>query len=767
MNRDLPLLRLNPAEAIFAPFHDPNFHEELDMNLELKTAIGGRMVRHWDRLGVEWDNAKPGSDALTMKLAGRVRRAHYKHFIFCIVLPAGVEARFSIKANNARVWLGSWNSGQNRRVEIQHPVPDGKLADVELTIRQIEAGPGIADLYWFGLGNSSRLDKVIHYDLPYGDTWDGLLNLPTEWPEQTPFRRGLLFSEEDLGTLRRKLHGFGWNNLFTTMEQRARVDLFTSPEKWLGAHVPWTDTRYLRARQGGGSATFNEALIIGFVGLILKDLTLARQALRHLLTLVHTGDWAVADDNRLQGSTWDQRCFHEEMIATAVSLLTDWYAWALSPRAHELIAQALWDKGLAVIERDMMKFEHLYTINQGPWFCRARILGGLMLETSWPRMGEYVGRAKKDMLEGLDNYLLEDGGTDEGFGYFAGTMETTLGGLLAYARARKMSVADVLPPKLTRSEHFVAAVSAMEPGRMLLDGDNSNDEAITDAIPMLTGLFPDQIYKAIALASLPMPSDPNTYYRQYYGTGVYACIFGPEKLEESRCIVPEFAQLPQTGQMTSNRASSGHSVRIHFAGAKAHASHTHFDKGNFTLELDGHPFLIDRGVVRYDDPRSVLIKKSSRHNVITPIVESGTFANQASVTEATIPQGSGDASSFSATIDLCNVWREQFLRAGRKIYSDHPLEFRVVDFGVGEIARPIAFHLQSLHPFEITKQGAQLVIDGIKLEIDADWASAITQAEDSVDCHLRPVHHLIFSSEPIKRFRLQTLFKIEFQKSPA
>lgn len=760
--RTLPLLRLNAAEAIFAPFHDPLFHEELAPVLQSVTAQGVRLTQFWATLGLEWDTAAADTEILRLQISGKVQRAFYNHFVFSIALPSGVQARFSVQADGNRVWLGDWNSAAIGRMDIHHPLPPGELTDVEMVIRTEHIGPGSLALNWFGLADLARTEFVSHHELPYGEKWDGLLNLPDSWPDETPFSRGLLFGDDDLVSLRNKLAKPGWMPLLASMESRARADLRTPPETWLSSHVPWTDTRFLRTSQVQGCATFHEALVLGFVGLIKKDITLARQALRHLLTIIHTEHWTVSDENRLQGSDWDQRCFHEEMITTAVSLLTDWYAWALTPRAHALIVHSIWDKGLAVIERDVMKFPHLFSINQGPWFCRARILGGLLMEKTWPRVGNYVDRAKEDLVEGLGNYILQDGGTDEGFGYFAGTLETTLGGLHAYARARAVQLHDILPPQLARAENYVTTLSAMQPGKVLLDGDNSTDEAATDAIPMLAGIFPDQAFAEIAAAALPLHSDPNTYYRQYYGTGVYACVLGPDELRQPRCIVPEFGLLSKTGHLTSRREIDGHSVRLHFSGSKAHASHTHFDKGNITLELDGHPFLIDRGILRYDDPRADMLKKSSRHNVITPLTCDGAFANQSSVTKSIIPRGEGNAASFSAEIDLTNVWREKLLRNGRKITSSHPASFQVEDFGACATECPIAFHLQALEPFSLTKDGAILTIHGTELHIRAPWAQQITQSEDAVNCHLQPVHHLVFQSSMVREFRFQTNFHIRF-----
>ena len=58
----------------------------------------------------------------------------------------------------------------------------------------------------------------------------------------------------------------------------------------------------------------------------------------------------------------------------------------LAIAGRDLVRTAIWDKGVSQIQRDMVKWEYVYTINQGPWFCRARILAGLVLEPAWPRV---------------------------------------------------------------------------------------------------------------------------------------------------------------------------------------------------------------------------------------------------------------------------------------------------------------------------------------------------------------------------------------------
>ena len=62
-------------------------------------------------------------------------------------------------------------------------------------------------------------------------------------------------------------------------------------------------------------------------------------------------------DPHVDSTKADQRCFNEEQATTAAALLLDWYDFALTPRARMLAQQVLWDKGVSVIERDMMKWD--------------------------------------------------------------------------------------------------------------------------------------------------------------------------------------------------------------------------------------------------------------------------------------------------------------------------------------------------------------------------------------------------------------------------
>jgi hypothetical protein len=448
------------------------------------------------------------------------------------------------------------------------------------------------------------------------------------------------------------------------------------------------------------------------------------------------------------------------MATTTCTLLYDWLYFALTDRARDLVRVAIWDKGVSIIQRDMVKWEYVHTMNQGPWFCRARIFAGLALEPVWPRAQSYVEQAFADIQEGMNHYLLPDGGVDEGVGYFSVTLQAVLPALLAYARARGRTVSEVLPPRLAQSGHFVAVMSAMSPGGVLMDGDNSNDRFTGDSIALLAALYPGDVYARIAQATL-LQMRGATYYRQYMVDGPFAFIAAPTELPPPECIVPVFGVLPHTGQLTNRReVAPGRSVRLHLTGCKARASHTHFDKGAFTLELDDTPVLIDRGVVRYDDPRHLLMKRTELHNVLTPVLPDGGYAQQPLPEVAVIPSGEGDARRLRACIDLGHVWRELATAAAREIAADEPAGFTVTDRLELKQAGSAVFHLHTRVPWRIdpARRVARLEISGWRLTLHAPWAVELRQHEDGADHRLQPVWHLEGVAAPAMSFVLESHF---------
>lgn len=758
-----PLFELTPAESMFAPFHDPAIAEQLPLTVEPQSAQGATRGFGWDGTKLAWETSTPGEEALraTLPLHGLPER--FDHFVFCLVVPADVTVAFEVRRGEAWTGLGAPRQGEGRRHEWTEAIGAGPVEGVRARFTSAGRGHRLISLQWWGVARAALVAELEAARPQFDGTWAGLILPVEEWPE-VKFARGLLGAEADLDALRRKRTQPYWREHWALLEERAREYLARRPEDDVADFLPQTDRRYIRARELGRRTYYADPVILGFTALVNGDRARGFHALRFLMCLLHTTWWTQSAESRARGSIWDKRCFDEEMAVTTAVLLLDWYDFALTPRARALAQQVLWDKGVAVIERDMLKWDYVFTMNQGPWFCRARLLAGLYLETVWPRMKPHTELALQDMQAGMKNYLLADGGTDEGLGYLGITLHAVLPGLLAYARARGGDVRELLPPQFAETGKFVAALSAVRPGRTLPEGDNTTDLVVGDAIPVLAAIFPGSVFARVAAACL-MQRRACGYYDQYFFEGVFAFMLGPERLAAPETIVPTFAVLPQTGYLTSwRRDAAGHSVRLHLVGAKARASHSHFDKGSLLVELDGEPVLIDRGQVRYDDLRSYTLKRSELHNVLTPRRPGGVYPQQAGPEVAVIPQGEGDARRLRAEIDLAHVWRGAMSRCRRTIVAEELASFVVRDEGEPHQAEALSIHWQTRGPWRIDGREARLPFGGGELVLRAPWADEIVQREDEIDFQFAPVWHLECRVGPTRAFALETSFAVEWRR---
>jgi len=745
------------AEVIFAPLHDPAIAPTLGLTFRPLRAQGAKGWQNWCWYSISWEAAQAGEPAADLTVPARKPDCRFDQLILCVTAPRTVQisAEACIDGHWRPVLAPS--AGTSSRAEFTAPLPEGELTEVRLTLTPDTPEPASAFVHWLGLADTALLKQAERGRLSWDRSWPGMLVLsPAADPAR--FAADLLLSAADLPALRQKKLLPGWREHFALLEKRASKAMQNAPEDQLTEYAPFSDERYIREREKGRWNYYLEGPLVAFVGLVNQDEAMLGWAARTLMCMVHTTLWCQSAESRLRGSTWDQICFVEELMTSAVALMADWLDFLLTERARDLIRQAVWDKGLAVIERDMMKHEHVHHINQGLWFCRARILGGLLLEKSWPRMGDYVDRALREMRAVMDHYMLADGGTHEGLGYWSLSMHMVLQGLLAYARSRNADVRTILPRHQPQSERFLAIMSAMRPGRVLMDGDNSTDYLVGDTIPILAGLFPGSTYEGIVAECL-LRERPFTYFNHYLLDGLFAFILGPETLPPARCVVPVFGRLKETGHLTSLRRNGGRSMRLHLVGCKARPSHSHFDKSGFTLEVDGLPVLIDRGVVRYDDPRVGMMGWSQMHNVITPVLSDGSFGRQALSQSAILPDGHGDEAELHVRVDVSSLWQPWMKRCTRRIDSDHPDRFTVTD--AGELSAPgfVAFHLHAPVPFEIEDRAAIVKIGEIHLRIALDWADSVTQSEDGIDFKFEPVHHLVALSREVTDFEFHSLFE--------
>lgn len=743
------------AEVVFAPFHDPKISPTLPVEFEPIKAQGCKIDFFWCWTVLSWDKCPEQEDAAFLNLTTELELRHYDGLIVCLTLPNESSVRFEIKYNDEWKVLGKGYRGTGKRMEIVLPVEKGILNEVRLYFKSDTVLSQSVQISWFGLQDSELVQRMREHKLEYSPEWAGLIKPMKDWGS-VEFEMGLLFDGSELEKLREKKRLPVWDGHFQLLERKANDYLQRQPENDLSDYLPLDDSRYLRKNELGKTPYYFESLVLGFVGLVNQDKEMMVHALRYLMCMVHTKHWTQSGESRLSGSTWDQRCFFEELTTTSVTLLSDWFAFALTDRAKDLIRQSIWDKGLSIIERDMMKYGYLYHINQGAVFCRARILGGLYLERTWPRVGKYVERAFSDMTQCLNNYIEKDGGTPEGVGYFCQTLQAVLPATIAYAQSKGRKPGKYIKKYFSNCENFVATMSGSIPGTAIVEGDCRTNYFSGDAIPILAAFFPGGMCEKILGSCIESGNLFAVTGTLSNSGGIIGFVFGPDKIVKSECIAPIFSLLKKSGQLASFRKEKGRSVRFHLAGSSANSSHSHFDKGAIALEVDNVPMLIDRGMVNYYFSQAHELKRSHMHNVITPLLADDIYPDQEHPTKPVIPSGHGNKHSLNAHIDLTNVWVNYMVKCSRSIQSETPCEFLIVDEGELREEGRIAFHLHSTFPFEIEGKKITVRNNNSALLIEALWAEEILCRQESINLRHEPVYHLMIHSQISKQFMLKT-----------
>jgi len=367
----IQLYPLNPTEAIFAPFHDTYLRPSIPVRFQSSNALGFHTKDSWDSLHLGWTGANVSEGrvvAVEMEVPLDFRLTGYDTFVFCLTIPETCAVQFSAqKRDGSWQQLGDAVPGESTRLEVHRQIPPAGATCLKIEFLTADAEAKLVKLIWFAVRNEELTQKLAQQGVTWSSEWTGHI-LPEFSPVTLIPKYGLLFDAVGLADLRRKITQPYWCQHFTQLEAAARRAMDRDPEKDLqiSDYAPFTDERYVRLEERNRGALYYDGLRLGLVGLIKGDSAMLRHAARFLMTMLHLKHWSPSAETRMQGSTWDQRCFTEEMMTTSCALLMDWLDGLLTDRARELGQTMLWDRGMAVIERDMAKFSYVHSINQGP-----------------------------------------------------------------------------------------------------------------------------------------------------------------------------------------------------------------------------------------------------------------------------------------------------------------------------------------------------------------------------------------------------------------
>jgi hypothetical protein len=704
------------------------------------------------------------------RVVGRLRRklnldiSRYSHFMMrCNLIDTCRLTVRTVTDGTSRVTIDAV-PGRNVFHECEGPLPGNCLQELEIEIRALPDGPGKATLFWLGLFDHDRRNRMRALPSPYDGRWEGLI-LPEKAVKQFTPQLNLFFDQAELTALRRKVAKPYYRQVMNDLRRQARLAIHHQPHKQVGEYpiTPGSGQRYDRTY--AMSLPMNERIgpemfICAFVGLLDQDYRLLRTALSSAMAAAHCAYWDDSFMQTIPGGCWDHRAFKAFALTEWFVKAWDWAGSLLTPAGSALMARTVSLKSLPLHQMSLEKYGYMRHNNQAIIFATGAILGHSALARVWDYGAERLDVAIAALSETVRNYTEPDGGAHEGLSYFNWSYTTALEGYGVAARVKGIPVRKIVPPCVLKTPHYLKNImSTVKPvgtGINVADGGKPGRANVMGMLGPLLTLTDDPEIQSLWAAACNA-RDP----RRATG-GIPDLLYGPARLPKAQAEPPVFSLLKQTGMLCSCRPTRRGPVRLQVIGAKAGAGHTHADKGSFVLEAFGEEILIDRGICFYGDARAGSMQRADQHNMITPNdAEGNPLVAVCPCPSAIIPSGKGNCQSLRVRIDGTAQWAPVLRQWVRMIASPDPGVFTVTDLIARKRKGSISFHLHSRFPWEWGGQG--WITKGRKgsATVMPDWQSAKAHSgEDGVEGSLKPVYHLTLTSPAGREFELSTRIQV-------
>ncbi len=655
------LTAISPFEAVFAPLFD---HERHDFDLwQVETAPQADFKRGFLNINLSWQN-RPADAQPLLRLSRRLDLdvTGYDTLLVTVALPPGTSLKASA-TDGRRTVSKTLPALPAPRKELAFPL-DGltRLETLTLEVFTDQDRPGTALFKWFGVQNSAGLAAVEKQAASPDTEWRGFLLPESTEPAFEP-QLGVVLSRDDVAHLRRVAAGPDGPAFLTNL--RAGVDPWrdTFPETAIKDYLNFFDTREIRDRDIGRNLLRSESVAksipegyaesFAVAGLVLRDKHLLRLALRYALSLAATRDWRDSFLADTPGMSYRGVAFPATLASKSIVYALEAGGDLLTPAGQRYLLQRLADGGTGLFQtedwfRDNPEGFSIYTTNQYAWFARGRIPALLALETVSPRVKPYTELALDGLKENFDRAITEDGGGLEGPMYF--TVLPLSGGQAfdAYARARGVPVASLMPERIRRSADYAEAVASTDDSRTFLPIGDAMDFSGLEPLAQLATMMPDSAWVSLFRKSAALVNSPARL-------PVRALLL-ERKLPAQGPAFRPFISLPVVGYVSSRRELAGQTVKLFLHGGKARAGHGHEDKGGFILEFAGDTFAADFPVGSYDDPASHSVKLAQAHNLLVPTGTRERPAPQNPLPHDVYPAAQGDATRFHATVDATPGW---------------------------------------------------------------------------------------------------------------
>lgn len=766
------------TEYVFTPFFDPEHSHGVALKFDMPDGVSMSRENDWCFTRVLWQGTDANQSQMTIDCLSPFSPESHDRLIATFTLSQTATISFALIGLNGNI-VGGWSqafAGTGIRQEISLSLkallfkgltPRGciravglrskSFSGIALRIDSPHTSEGVLVLTWIGVRNHKAHSALLNSRTARHTDWSPWILPPRDRGDAVP-KFGILFGKEELLQVRKRLTLPGWQEHFAFLEKKAAQCLERDPERDYGEYLPNQDLRFTRVRANAVRAYHWDALVLAFVGLVKCDQHCIEHALRYLMCMLHTPQWADSAEQRISSSTWTQRAFMEEMTTTSIAILVDWLGFSLSEQAQSLARQALWTRGISYVQRDLFQYEYMHKMNQGAVFCRALVLGGLVIEQGWPRAKNVADDAYTTMKRVLQSYVQNDGGIAEGPGYFCQTLTATLWTIIAYGRARNLDWRSEVESLFPNIDQYLQVMAAGEPGKCIPSGDCRLEWFSGDGIPILAALFPDSAFSGIL-----KPCLQNGWIHEVTGTlrgsgGMIGMVYGPDQVKPPRYIAAYSSWLPKTGKLSHVQELDSHRTRLWASTSQHGMTHGHLDHGSIALEIDTVPVFVDRGMAEYWKAAVVQeMRRSFAHNTLTPLLADGHYADQAIPSlDAALPVTPVDGNTL-LHIPSQDVWRDYMSSYTRSLAkSDVLTAWKIQDTGTLRVNGRVAFHLHSPHKFSIQGTSVEAIIGGVGCKVDFPWANSVTVISSLPDFADREIFHICAISTDCVDFDFET-----------
>ena len=711
---DARVVPVSGGDAIVEPFWDTNLGAWTKWKITTENPKA-EATRQWSMMTVKWKAAAAGEGpSMERTYAGEgVVLAPYSQLVLSAGLPKGSKVTLNAQTDTGPVTM-------DFLCEVGHtdqfvlPLPGAKLLNkVGITFGAATPGSVSVNLLWLGLRDPQVAEIEAARWKSFSEQPMDLFIRETPEPASAAPLYNLLCSKEGFEEAKKEAAATG------------SKPLQLEPRITLEPHLTGASNQNLFGRRTKSGDRLRQTFAFtkedgtkGSIGLIdaAQKAALAgdQQALREVakaaVQIALIPHWDADFITEFPDSSWEQRCFAQAQVCEALALTFDLAGSFMTPAARALILRRLAEDGLGNINYNVWKNPYIFTCNQLPVFSVGRLAVYSLLEkqSGWGHLKPYNDLAFAELNESLAHNFLPDGGFPEGTGYLTYTLDNALPALAIYANARNKPFAELLPPLLAKTDDYIAALRSTErPTQLILVSDAQGGpyaqvspsvlSVMSKIRPggasarMLAALTPAQRQNDMKLWALPAPDL----------TGVDPNAFEP------------FVLLPDNGIAASTRKSGDLLTKLVVVGGPAKAGHNHEDRGSFVLEFAGETFAADPGGMTYSDATAQTMKHAQNHNILVPVVKSGSrpaAKNPAPV--AVIPEATGDATAFNASINPGVLWPDYYKTWKRSFASPSAGEITVTDDY--ELSKGDGVEFLWHTPLPVKNENGQVIITGAR-----------------------------------------------------